>query len=133
MLSLHNFNLFECSANIYNHCVHIHALKLMLLVFYSVNLSNEPPSEHKNTAQIWRNEKATEMLPKCISRLSRVLNSGNSSTRAIRFGIPLTSIAIFIIGIICRLTIELPEVNSTDLFKYNISAIHNFSHRYEPN
>ena len=82
-----------------------------------INRLPETSPENQSTSEISNNGSS------CMQRESEAFLTGDSLSRAIQIGLLITMITIFIAGIVFRLTVQLPEMNST-LFANNNSLIH---------
>ena len=83
----------------------------------AINRSPDTSPENQSTSEISNNGSS------CIQKESETFLTGDSLSRAIQIGLLITMMAIFVAGIVCRLTVQLPEMNAT-LFANNNSLIH---------
>ena len=123
--------IFTCwfFSQIKRHYVNIYKDELMTFLFFAankvlLNQSNESPSEHASTTKTPRYEDNIKTSPSCAQQLSKVFIAGDKCSKALQIGLPVTTIAIFIVGIVCTITIQLPGMNY-GLFEFtNISNHH---------
>ena len=108
--------------------LYAYAVNLKIVLFcpakiISKNQSNEPPSDQTSTEETLCIEENTKKSPSCSQQLFRIIFAGDNSSIAFYICLPVATILIFIAGIVCSLTTELPYMN-TGMFVFNSSVIH---------